>query len=113
MADKKTAPLDPHIADRLLDLLSTDDEFRELFQKNPMQALGRAGYVPAAAMANQFDQSEAAGPSLSSCLQVEALASKEVIAEAREQIRAMLVAGLAYHTPQLDASNSDDRFTRK
>lgn len=116
MTDKKTAPLDPQIADRLLDLLSTDDAFRDLFQANPTEALGRLGYLPAAGAAMMpLDQSEQeqAQASLTSCLQVQALASKEVIAEARETIRAMLIAGLAYHSPQLDASTSDDRFTRK
>lgn len=36
-AKKRSAPLDPQVADRLLDLLSTDDTFRQLFQTSPRQ----------------------------------------------------------------------------
>ena len=34
-----SAPLDPQVADRLLDLLSSDDNFRTLFMSNPREAL--------------------------------------------------------------------------
>ena len=40
----KTAPLDAAIADRLLDLLSTDDLFRERFQRDHLAALRSIGY---------------------------------------------------------------------
>lgn len=39
------APLDPKVTRRLLDLLSTDDAFRELFRQDAQAALVQAGYV--------------------------------------------------------------------
>jgi hypothetical protein len=35
---QRSASLDPPVADRLLDLLSTDDVFRQLFQTSPQAA---------------------------------------------------------------------------
>ena len=45
--DMRVAPagLEPKVADRLLDLLSTDDAFRELFVKDTKSALELAGYI--------------------------------------------------------------------
>src|SRR5687768_8146803 len=43
-AKPTTAPLSPEVADRLLDLLSTDDAFRDLFQAEPLSALRSIGY---------------------------------------------------------------------
>lgn len=37
--------LDPTVASRLLDLLSSDDKFRALFKSDPMGALIEAGHV--------------------------------------------------------------------
>lgn len=51
MATKKTAgghvPLDPKTADKLLDLLGSDNEFRRLFKKDAAAALAEVGYAPA------------------------------------------------------------------
>lgn len=50
MATKKKgpgpAPLDPKVVKKLLDLLSTDNEFRRLFKKDAQAALVQAGYKP-------------------------------------------------------------------
>jgi putative modified peptide len=49
MATKKgpgPAPLDPKVVKKLLDLLSTDNEFRRLFKKDAQAALVQAGYKP-------------------------------------------------------------------
>ena len=43
-ASGKAAPLDPKVAGKLLDKLSTDNEFRRLFKKDPKAALIQAGY---------------------------------------------------------------------
>ena len=43
-ATSTTAPLSPEVSDRLLDLLSTDDAFRDLFQAEPLTALRSIGY---------------------------------------------------------------------
>lgn len=99
----KTAPLDKKVASRLLDLLSTDDEFRERFQLDPRVALQEAGYVP---------PEDSLPEALIDC-RVTNLASKSMIAEARETILAMLTAGLNHTSPQLDASLSDERRTLK
>lgn len=51
MATKKgaaPAPLDPKVAKKLLDKLSTDTEFRRLFKKDAHAALVKAGWKPAA-----------------------------------------------------------------
>ena len=52
MATKKgkgpTEPLDPKVVKKLLDLLSTDKEFRRLFKKDAHAALVKAGYKPPA-----------------------------------------------------------------
>ena len=47
MATKKgpaPAPLDPKVQKKLLDLLSTDNEFRRLFKKDAHAALVKAGW---------------------------------------------------------------------
>ena len=53
MATKKgkgpaPAPLEPKVAKKLLDLLSTDNEFRRLFKKDAHAALVKAGWKPSA-----------------------------------------------------------------
>ena len=73
-------PLDPAVADKLLELLSTDDEFRTLFKKYPEKALNQAGYfLPAGAAALR-------------CTEVEHLASKDEVAESREALRSHLTS---------------------
>jgi len=108
----KTAPLDPKVADRLLDLLSTDDGFREQFQRDPLAALRTIGYqspVPGKMTACGLMPAPELEP-FADC-KVEDLAPKEVILAARTQIRAMLLRGLTQSTPQLDASLTDERRT--
>lgn len=103
MAGKdRSAPLDPKLADRLLELLGSDDSYRELFQKDPAAALAKIGY--------QAPTTETGGMrSFVECCTVQQLASKEAIAKARGEIRSMLTSGLPYTTPDLDASNSASR----
>lgn len=43
-------PLSPQIADALLHLLGSDNEFRRLFKKDPTAALAKVGYAPAQQM---------------------------------------------------------------
>lgn len=99
-----TAPLDPALADRLLDLLSTDDLFRERFQRDHLAALRTLGYEspsPGQMTACGEVSPMAAMEPFREC-KVKQLASKEVIAEARGHIKAMLLSGLDQTTPQLD-----------
>ncbi|WP_363799409.1 NHLP-related RiPP peptide [Lysobacter firmicutimachus] len=71
-------PLAPEIADKLLDLLSSDDQFRQLFASNPEGALQSVGLAPL--------QSEAALTG-GSCLNVSLLASKEELQASRDVLR--------------------------
>lgn len=73
-------PLDPAVADKLLELLSTDDEFRKLFKQDAEKALSQAGYVLPAGAASLR------------CTQVEHLASKQEVAESREALKSHLTA---------------------
>ena len=92
MATKKTgatgkaAPLDPKVADKLLDMLGTDNEFRRLFKKDPGAALVKAGYkVPkgdAAAADNLRSYAQRA---------VEKIAPKAGRAEGAQEIKTSLL----------------------
>lgn len=101
---KKTAPLDAKLADKLLDLLSSDDKFRALFQADPGSALAQIGY--SAPVLKSQATLDSAQPSFAACARVAQLASKEVIQEARAEIKSMMLDGLAYTTPQLDAART-------
>lgn len=95
--------MDAVLADRLLDLLSTDDAYRARFQHDPRAALAEIGYVAPgpARMAANGGLPVAMPEALVDC-KVETLAPKEVIAAARAEIRAMLLQGLTQQTPKLD-----------
>jgi putative modified peptide len=109
-----TAPLDPALADRLLDLLSTDDLFRERFQRDHLAALRTIGYespTPGQMTACGEMALAAAAEPFRDC-KVKQLASKEAINEARTQLKGMLLAGLDQTTPQLDVGISAARTLR-
>lgn len=101
---RTTAPLDAKIADRLLDLLSTDDSFREHFQADALGALRTIGYespLPGRMTACGLVPEAALEP-FKDC-KAQELASKDAIAAARGEILNMLLAGLQQTTPKLDA----------
>ncbi|MCI4569071.1 NHLP-related RiPP peptide [Lysobacter sp. CFH 32150] len=78
----KPAPLDPKVTKKLLDLLSTDNEFRRLFKKDAGAALAKAGYKVAA------DATSARG-----CMQLQAtdrIAPKEKIVRDRAKLEQAL-----------------------
>jgi putative modified peptide len=109
-----TAPLDPTIAHRLLDLLSTDDQFRERFQNDHIAALHSIGHEsPEAGQMTACGLLPAAQPEAFRDCKVQELASKEAIAGARDEILAMLTHGLNQTTPKLDARTTNARFTLK
>lgn len=88
------APLDPKIVSKLLDLLSTDDAFRELFKQDAAAALAQIGYKPPQAAGDMKVGLTASGSS-GSCLQMAAtdsLASKEQIIEQRAKLETSLNA---------------------
>lgn len=115
-AGKKSAPLDPKIADKLLDLLSTDNEFRRLFKKDPEAALLKVGYTLPQETLNRLTKVRKGPPEMGSptmCLKVRNIAPKATIAASRAEIKEMLTGGLAYISPLLDASLNASRRTRK
>ena len=94
----RSEPLSAAATDRLLHLLSTDDSFRERFQADPRQAMQAGGFDEETLLAFPFG-----------CFIGVELASKSVIADAQQEIRGMLMRGLAHTTPQLDASHGPTR----
>lgn len=113
-AKSTTAPLSPEVADRLLDLLSTDDTFRDLFQAEPLTALRSIGYqspIPGKMTACGLAPAAELEP-FADC-KVENLADKDTIRASRDDIRSMLTSGLAQTAPQLDSGISADRRVRK
>jgi putative modified peptide len=120
----RSAPLAPKVADRLLDLLSTDDAFRRLFRKDPLAALVQAGHKPtmeelAASAAERLGPPfkppgpPPAAPPVAGCARVERLASKTAIVKARDELRSMLTAGLSQQPIQLDAASKATLRSRK
>ena len=69
----KPAPLDPKVAKKLLDKLSTDNDFRRLFKKDAAAALSQVGY-----------KIEAGATSAAGCMQ---LASTDSIAPKAKILR--------------------------
>jgi putative modified peptide len=72
------AGLDPKVVDELLDKLSSDDGFRALYASDPSAALRSVGH-------------EGEDPP---CMEVKALASKETILQARDELRDTLLGAL-------------------
>lgn len=110
MQKKKSRPLDGKVADRLLELLSTDDQFRQDFRANPQAALRSIGYQPQSetAPAGTIPLEEP----FSSC-EVDDLATKEAIRQSLDELRSTLVQGLSYTTPTFEAKNISGSKTRK
>lgn len=117
MATKKpgarSAPLDPKVADKLLDLLGTDNAFRRLFKQDPQAALAQVGHPEAKAAVAGLKKGVAA-PVLStaSCCTVQSIAPKATIIKARSELRQMLTSGLAQNPIQLDVGTSAPRRRR-
>ena len=118
MAIKKTggaqsAPLDPKVADKLLDLLSTDNEFRRLFKKDPQAALAKVGHPEAKAAVAALRKGPpftppgppTTIPPVWSCMSVARIAPKADIIKARTELRTMLTSSLAQTPPALEASS--------
>jgi putative modified peptide len=76
--------LPPDIADRLLDRLSEDDAFREMFRRDPRAALASVGYADAA------DTSLEDGAW--SCLHGENLPDKQALKDARRALHEQMTS---------------------
>jgi putative modified peptide len=93
-------PLDQKIVRKLLDLLTTDDDFRALFQRDAHAALVEAGWVPPPGTSPDDDM---AALSSGSCLQLAdgaTLASKEQIMQERVKLEQSLNAVVNFLCPQ-------------
>ena len=78
--------LEPHVVKRLLDGLTSDDDFRSRFETDAQAALESIGYVP---------PTEVGVASAGSCLQMKSgasLASADQIAGARDSLESSLNA---------------------
>lgn len=71
-------PFDPAVVDRLLECLSTDDAFRDLFASDPVAALAKVGYTGKLAKPPP-------------CLRTTTLAPKEEIAASRKLLHEHLL----------------------
>ncbi|KAF1700553.1 NHLP-related RiPP peptide [Pseudoxanthomonas suwonensis] len=70
-------PLDPAVANELLDRLASDDAFRDLFSSDPRAALSSLGH-------------EVSAEETLACMRTNVLASKDEIASARDALRTRL-----------------------
>jgi putative modified peptide len=105
-ASGKAAPLDPKVAGKLLDKLSTDNEFRRLFKKDPKAALLSVGY--------KEPEKDGAGLSrVYDCCQVQGIAPKADIVKARDVLLQQLTAGMSQSPIQLNVATSASRRTLK
>jgi len=96
MATYSTLPAD--LTDALLEKLSTDDAFREAFAADPAAAVKSLGYTRAADTAADVQDPFA-------MCDVKALASKEAIAAAKEQLKKAIMVGTSYNSPLLESGN--------
>ena len=104
MATKKTgkgpapAPLEPKVVKKLLDLLSTDNEFRRLFKKDAAAALAKAGYKPDTASGRTMSIAASAG----GCLQMaptDSIAPKATIIRDRAKLESVLSKPFTFDCP--------------
>lgn len=94
-----TLKLEAATANKLVDLLSTDDAFRELFVSDTLAALEVVGQAPTDEL-REF---------VSTCCSKVTLADKSVITGAREAILSMLTSGGNQTVPMLDANQPGGR----
>jgi len=87
--------LEPVVAARLIDRLSTDDAFRNRFATDTATALHEVGHIADVAELNAF---------LGSCFCGVTVADKATIAGTRDEIYKMLTQGTSYSVPMRDAN---------
>ncbi|WP_295935699.1 NHLP-related RiPP peptide [uncultured Xanthomonas sp.] len=105
-------PLDEKVADRLLDLLSTDNQFRALFKKDPVAGLVQAGHIFAINKAENRTKEVQFLPFLR-CLLVGKLASKKEISRSRDDIRAFLTSAGTHTVVHALEAGRVEAFFRK
>src|SRR5688572_14293959 len=100
MAKEQKRPLEAKVVKKLLHKLSTDDNFRALFERNPHAALVEAGWEPAPD--DSGTEAEMAVISGGSCLTMTdgaTLASKEEIAARSATLEAELSVPFGFFCP--------------
>ena len=95
----RTVPMNRPTAIKLVDLLATNDEFRDVFMRDARMALETW----------QFDQDTIDWFWWDCKMGITQLAPKEVIRAAQEEILSMLLAGLGQTVPQLDSGLESSR----
>ena len=95
----RTVPMSRQAAIKLIDLLATSDEFRDVFMRDARTALETW----------QFDDETIGGFWWECKMGITQLAPKEVILAAKDEILAMLLARLDQTTPQLDSGLQSSR----
>jgi|GEM_PF-325961 len=95
----RAVPMSRPAAIKLVDLLATSDEFRDVFMRDARMALETW----------QFDQDTIDWFWWDCKMGISQLAPKEVIAEARNEIVSMLMTALNQTTPQLDSGLQSSR----
>lgn len=86
----------PDVADRLLDKLSSEDEFRSLFLSDPRAALRLVGHETPAALVGV----PGSDPILC-CLGMKSLASKAALQASRQQLRERLSMSVFHYDIEL------------
>lgn len=105
MAMKKggpKAPLDKKVVKNLLDRLSSDDDFRDLFQRDAHAALVEAGWEAPASTETSLMAEDESSLSGGSCLMKSGatLASKDSITAARSELEGDLAAIVNFDAPR-------------
>ncbi|RDY65589.1 NHLP-related RiPP peptide [Lysobacter soli] len=99
----RTVPMSRTAAIKLVDLLATSDEFRDVFMRDARMALETW----------QFDQDTIDWFWWDCKMGINQLASKEVISEARGEIISMLMSKLDQTVPNLDSGLESQRRLRQ
>lgn len=110
MATKKTAAtLDPAVVRKLLDGLSSDNEFRRLFKKDPKAALLASGHKVAKGDAT----GEQALDQMCRCLKIDRIAPKDAIIRSRDALEEQLQLAMGMSPIALNVPSSTSRRLRK
>ncbi len=112
MKGKQSEPLSPKVADRLLELLSTDNEFRRLIKKDPEAAFIQAGYKPSKELAAWLNLPPVKGkrPPLPPgvpmppwmCCNISRIAPKSVVIASKQELKSMFTLGMSFIPHKLD-----------
>ena len=93
-----TNKFSPEVADKLLDKLSTDDDFRDFFEKDPSAALQQVGHETPAHLLGVRGSDPLMCANLNN-----GLASKEAIRSGREAMKTALTSTQQYTIFNLSA----------